>query len=183
MGPIGPIAWTCRATGIDMRAGSALLLGALIIVTGGSPAGAQEAPAATHTDQAVPAPVQLPPIEVEAPPPLSAPADPASRRPAPTHMGSPQPTSRICRPARTPRSPMFLLRCPASRSIRTSRSTSATPKVRSSNTRSTGPWSRSTSIPTRRSSRCSIRRLCRSWICSMAYCRRATAMRPAASST
>ncbi len=92
--------------------------------------------------------------------PLAAAAAPGCRRPAPTATGSTPTTSRICRPARTPRSPTFLPRCRASQSIRTSRSTSAIPKVLSSNIRSTGPWFRSISIPTRRSSRCSIRCLC-----------------------
>jgi hypothetical protein len=67
MGPIAAIAWAGRAVGIRIPAGAALLLGVLITVTGRSPASAQEAPAATQTDQGSPS-TELPPVEVAATP-------------------------------------------------------------------------------------------------------------------
>jgi outer membrane receptor protein involved in Fe transport len=73
MGAVIAVAWARCAVGLEFGAGAALLLGALITVVGGSPADAQQAPAAAPADQpgpatSSPAPVELPPIEVEAPP-------------------------------------------------------------------------------------------------------------------
>lgn len=67
------VAWARCAVGLDIGAGAALLIGALIIASAQEPAHAQQAPAAEPADQpgpatGGPAAVQLPPIEVEAPP-------------------------------------------------------------------------------------------------------------------
>src|SRR6516164_11387811 len=104
MGPIAATARACCTVGIDMRSGSALLLGVLIIVSRPTPAAAQEAPTPSLSEQGVPAPggtapVALPETEVERPLSRSAPADPASRRAAPTRTGSRRQTSKTCRPA------------------------------------------------------------------------------------
>jgi outer membrane receptor protein involved in Fe transport len=72
MGAVIVVTWARCALGLEIGAGAALLLGALIIVGGGSPADAQQAPAAAPADQPAPVasgpePVQLPLIDVVAP--------------------------------------------------------------------------------------------------------------------
>jgi hypothetical protein len=105
MGPIAATARARRAVGIDMRSGSALLLGVLIIVSRPT----CHCPRSTHTiakrarrpgagwhgtGRAARDRGRAPPVPVST-------ADPASRRAAPTRTGSRRQTSKTCRAALT----------------------------------------------------------------------------------